>query len=257
MTGETISVVMSVWNGAAYLREAIDSILNQTYAPIELIVVDDGSTDQTNAIIREYSDRVRLITQDNRGQAAGLVAGIAAATGQYLAFQDADDTWAPNKLARQHAALADARLEAVFCLSEQFVSPELADEADVIKPRSTIMTGETASCMLIRRAAFDRIGNFDPSSKTTFIEWLGRAKQMALSYTVIDEVLHHRRLHLSNFGRLFPEERDKSLLTALRRQIVRSRTGRDGEDEPPFEWIEASRHIPPRSDHIGDAECMT
>lgn len=230
MTGETISVVMSVWNGAAYLKEAIDSILNQTYAPIELIVVDDGSTDQTNAIIREYGDRVRLITQSNKGQAAGVVAGIAIATGTYLAFQDADDTWALNKLELQHAALADARLEAVFCLSEQFVSPELPDAAE-IKPRHTIMVGEQASCMLIRRSAFDRIGNFDPSSKTTFIEWLGRAKQMALSYTVIQEALHRRRLHPANFGRLFPEARDKSLLAALRLQIVRSRTRREDEDD--------------------------
>lgn len=233
MTGETISVVMSVWNGAAYLREAIDSILNQTYAPVELIVVDDGSTDRTSAIIKEYGDRLRLITQDNSGQAAGLVAGIAVATGQYLAFQDADDIWSLHKLARQHAALADARLEAVFCLSEQFVSPELPD-ADAFQPRHAIMVGEQASCMLIRRPAFDRIGNFDPSSKTTFIEWLGRAKQMALRYTVIDEVLHHRRLHASNFGRLFPEVRDKSLLSALRQQIVRSRTRQGGEDDSPL-----------------------
>ncbi len=232
MTGETISVVMSVWNGAAYLAEAIDTILHQTYSPVELIVVDDGSIDQTNSIIRGYGERVRLITQDNKGQAAGIVAGIAAATGKYLAFQDADDTWALNKLALQYAALADARIEAVFCLSEQFVSPELPDASE-IKPRHTVMVGEQWSCMLIRRSAFDRIGNFDSSSKTAFIEWLGRAKQMRLSYTVIDEVLHHRRLHPANFGRLFPEARDKSLLAALRQQIVRSRTGRSQEDDPP------------------------
>lgn len=226
-----VSVVMSVWNGAAYVREAIDSILDQTYAPIELIVVDDGSTDRTNAIIREYGNRVRLITQANQGQAAGIVAGIAAASGQYLAFQDADDIWALDKLARQHAALADAQLEAVFCLSEQFVSPELPDAASVRK-RHTVMVGEQWSCMLIRRSAFDRIGNFDPSSKTAFVEWLGRAKQMALSYMVIDEVLHYRRLHPANFGRLFPEARNKSLLAALRQQIIRSRARRESEDLP-------------------------
>lgn len=231
MTAETISVVMSVWNGAAYLREAIDSILDQTYSPIELTVIDDGSTDQTNAIIREYGSRVRLITQSNSGQAAGLVAGIAAASGQYLAFQDADDTWAPNKLARQHAALADARLEAVFCLSEQFVSPELPGAASISK-RHTVMVGEQGACMLIRRSAFDRIGNFDQSSKTAFVEWLGRAKQMTLSYAVVDEVLHYRRLHPGNFGRLFPAARDQSLLAALRQQIVRSKSSREGEDDP-------------------------
>lgn len=232
MTSETISVVMSAWNGAAYIREAIDTILGQTYAPIELIVVDDGSTDQTNAILREYGDRLRLITQDNKGQSAGLVAGIAVATGQYLAFQDADDTWTLDKLARQYAALADPELDAVFCLSQQFVSPELPD-TDAFKVRQPIMAGEVWTCMLIRRTAFDRIGNFNSTSKTAFIEWLGRAKQMGFRYKMIDEALHHRRLHASNYGRLFPKERDKSLLAALRLHVVRSRTGRGGGDPSP------------------------
>jgi glycosyltransferase involved in cell wall biosynthesis len=232
MTGDTISVVMSAWNAAAYIREAVDTILNQTYAPIELIVVDDGSTDQTNAILRGYGDRLRLITQPNKGQAAGLTAGIAVATGRYLAFQDADDTWTLDKLARQHAALTDPGLEAVFCLSEQFVSPELTD-ADAFKPRQTILVGEIWACMLIRRSSFDRVGDFDPTLKTAFIDWLGRAKQMGLSYTVIEDALHRRRLHPANFGRLFPEARDKSLLAALRQQIVRSRTGNGGSDPSP------------------------
>ncbi|WP_315831167.1 glycosyltransferase family A protein [Bradyrhizobium prioriisuperbiae] len=232
MTRETTSVVMSVWNGGAYLKEAIDSILDQTYAPIELVVVDDGSTDQTNSIIRAYGDRVRLLTQDHSGQSVGLIAGIAVATGRYLAFLDGDDIWTPDKLARQHAAQADTRLEAVFCLSKQFVSPELADAAGEARPRKDVLVREFAGCMLIRRPAFDRIGNFDPLSKTAFVEWLGRAKHMALRYAVIEEVLHHRRLHASNFGKIFSEERDKSLLAALRLQIVRSRSGGRDEDDP-------------------------
>jgi glycosyltransferase involved in cell wall biosynthesis len=172
-----------------------------------------------------------LITQENRGQSAGFIAGIAVATGRYLAFLDGDDIWTPNKLTLQHAVLADARLEAVFCLSKQFVSPELVDAASQVGPRKTEQVGEFAGCMLIRRSAFDRIGNFDPLSRTAFVEWLGRAKQMTLRYAVIEEVLHHRRLHALNFGRVFPEARDKSLLAALRLQIVRSRRGHD-EDDP-------------------------
>src|SRR5882757_4985674 len=149
MTSETISVVMSVWNQSTYLKEAIDSILHQTYAPIELIVIDDGSTDQTNSVIKEYGDRVRLITQENRGQSAGFIAGITVATGRYLAFLDGDDIWTPNKLTLQHTVLANAPLEAVFCLSKQFVSPELVDAAGEFRPRNDEQVGESAGCMLI------------------------------------------------------------------------------------------------------------
>lgn len=225
MTKPLVSVVMSVWNGGRYLREALDSVLNQTYQPLEVIVVNDGSTDDTADILRGYGDRIRVITQTNQGQTAGLVAGLAVATGDYLAFHDADDLWVLHKTERQYMAMNDASLEAVFCLSEQFVSPEIIADREKFAPRSDpVMVGMALNCMLIRRSAFARVGNLDRHSKTPPIDWFGRARHVGLRYEMIREVLHRRRLHPTNFGRTHASVRDASLLAGLRAQIKRNRT---------------------------------
>ena len=105
-----VSVVMSVYNGARYLREAVDAVLAQTFSQCELIIVDDGSTDGTMEILCAYSDpRIRLIRNDrNLGAAGARNRAFAAARGEYIAIQDADDASVPERLAAQVAYL-DAR----------------------------------------------------------------------------------------------------------------------------------------------------
>jgi hypothetical protein len=98
----TISVVIAVYTGAETIRRAIDSVLAQTFAACELIVVDDGSTDETAAIVGQFGERVRLLRQGNAGVAAARNAGAAAARGDWLAFLDADDWYYPERL-RWHA----------------------------------------------------------------------------------------------------------------------------------------------------------
>src|SRR5262245_42249310 len=96
-----VSVVMPVYNGERHLREAIDSVLRQTHRNLELIVVDDGSTDGSAEIARAFGDQVRLIRQANVGSAVARNVGIASARGEFVAFIDADDGWVSNKLELQ------------------------------------------------------------------------------------------------------------------------------------------------------------
>jgi GT2 family glycosyltransferase len=98
----TISVIIAVYNGAATIRRAIGSVLAQSYAACELIVVDDGSTDETAAVVEQFGDRVVLLRQENAGVSAARNAGAAAARGDWLAFLDADDWYYPDRL-RWHA----------------------------------------------------------------------------------------------------------------------------------------------------------
>src|SRR5437763_447547 len=98
---KTVSVIIPAYNFARYVPEAIDSVLAQTYAPFEVIVVDDGSTDDTPKVLAAYGNRIRAIRQVNQGVAAARNTGLAAAGGEYVAFIDSDDTWEPRKLQLQ------------------------------------------------------------------------------------------------------------------------------------------------------------
>lgn len=107
-SGATVSVVIPAFNAASFLAEALESVFSQTRPPDEVVVVDDGSTDGTRQILSSYRDRVKAITQSNSGPARARNRGIAASTGRYIAFLDADDTWRPEKLALQMAMLLDS-----------------------------------------------------------------------------------------------------------------------------------------------------
>src|SRR5262249_23742907 len=93
-----VSVVIPSYNSAKYLRDAVDSVLKQTFRDFEVVVVDDGSTDDTQAVICRYVSSVRYIRQDNSGVADARNRGIEASRGHYIAFLDADDTWLKHKL---------------------------------------------------------------------------------------------------------------------------------------------------------------
>ena len=102
---ETVTVIIPVFNGEAWVRQAIDSARGQTVPPLEVIVVDDGSTDGTPAILAEYGTKIRAIRTTNEGVAAARNTGLRMAQGEFIAFLDADDVWHPRKLERQLRAM--------------------------------------------------------------------------------------------------------------------------------------------------------
>ena len=102
-----VSVVVPVYNAEKYIRSAIDSVLAQDYRPLEIVVVDDGSTDATLQVLSEYEDQIRIFSQPNKGSAAARNLGAKLAEGAYVAFIDADDYWFPGKLRAQVAALQE------------------------------------------------------------------------------------------------------------------------------------------------------
>ena len=205
MTSSTplVSVIMPVHNGERYLTEAVESVLAQSHTAVELIVVDDGSTDRSADIIRGFGPGVRYVFQGNAGQSAARNRGVQLARGPLLAFLDDDDYWSPGKLALQVAALAsDPSLEAVFGHVRQFLSPDLPPEAAArVRYHAEIMPGQVPGAMLIRREAFERIGAFDPGLRVgEFVNWYARAVDLGLRTVLLPDVLLHRRLHDDNEG---------------------------------------------------------
>jgi len=113
--GDLISVVMPCYNAAPYVREAINDVLGQTYRRVRLIVVDDGSTDNSADIVSEFGSRVTLIRQANAGSSAARNAGLRLAEGEYVAFLDADDRWDRCFLETMADALADGQADLAYC----------------------------------------------------------------------------------------------------------------------------------------------
>jgi glycosyltransferase involved in cell wall biosynthesis len=221
-----VSVIIAAYNAEAYIAEAIESVLGQTVPPDEVIVIDDGSTDDTSGILARFGDRIIALNQTNSGQAVAVNKGLAMAHGELIGFCDADDLWSPRKLELQLALLEHhGDVEAVFGKVQQFVSPDVAeDQRERLTPAVEIMPGELKQCMLIRRAALERAGPFDESLPATFfIAWLGRAKQGGLKSAHVDDIVVRRRLHLGNGGRTNTEAQNRETLLALRKAIKAQR----------------------------------
>lgn len=197
----TVSVVIAVFNGERFIREAIRSVLDQGHGALELIVVDDGSTDATAEAVAEFPG-VRAVHQENAGQAAALNHGIRLAEGDLFAFNDADDVWTPGRLALQLEALAaDPGLDAVYGHVEQFLEDDAPESVRVgLTPERRVMPSRLHSAMLVRREAFERMGPFRTEVPIgAVVDWAARAKD-ALSDRVLDEVVLRRRLHGANIG---------------------------------------------------------
>ncbi|MCJ7602583.1 MAG: glycosyltransferase [Desulfobulbaceae bacterium] len=164
-----ISVIIPTYNRREFLARAIDSVLNQSCRDFELIVVDDGSTDDTARCVAAYGEQVRSIHQENRGPAAARNTGIRAAEGELIAFLDSDDRFAPEKLAVQQAAM-DARPEYLISHTDEIWYRRgklLNQKKKHFRPHGFIF-GECLklcvvgmSTVMLRRELFERIGYFD------------------------------------------------------------------------------------------------
>ena len=200
-----VSYIIAVYNGQTYLAEAIDSILHQTVAPRELIVVNDGSTDGTADVCRQYGDRIRHVYQDNAGHSAARNHGVELARGEFVAFLDADDLIKPNKLERQLAQF-DQRPELAFChaFSENFWSPDIPEDQRTNTPmhqktHPLAPISDHISTWLARRELFETLGGF--KTGMTFGEdtdWFNRVGKSGAQVLQMKEVLAQRRLHAEN-----------------------------------------------------------
>lgn len=204
MSQPVVSCIVPVFNGERYLREALESILAQTYGALDVIVIDDGSTDATAAIARSYGARVRYIRQDNTGAPAARNHGLRAARGELIAFLDADDVWHPEKLARQMARFAaDPLLEASVTHLQNFWIEELADEAARLRdhPLAQPQPGYVTVTLLARRAVFERVGGFNTTLTVGDpMEWFARAIESGVRIELLPDTLVYRRMHRHNLS---------------------------------------------------------
>lgn len=201
-----VSIVMPVFNAAAYVKETIDSALEQTYRDIEIIAVDDGSSDGSLALLRSYEPRIKVLNQVNCGQGRARNRGVELSTGELLAFLDADDLWDPTKVERQVSVLTqhpDAL--AAYC-DHRIIDAKgkvTGPSGALAQPRTSgqllrnLILGNfiiSPSLMMMRRTAFEQVGGFDESLRQNddYDLWMRVAANGPILY-MLDTLVSYRR----------------------------------------------------------------
>ena len=226
-----VSCIIAVLNGEAYLQQAIDSLLAQTYPATEIIVVNDGSTDRTPDVVARYGNRLRLLNQENRGVSIARNRGVAMSTGSLLCFLDADDLLKPTKIALQIARFqADPQLQFCDCHTAYFWTPEMSQarrEADFryADPFWRMPLPGHISTWLFRRQVWERVGEFSAGKQyAEDVDWFSRGRDLGLPRLTLSDVLTLRRLHENNVTTRNPGEQVSDLANMLKAHLLRKRT---------------------------------
>ena len=203
-----VSVVIPAYNAAHYIASAIESALAQTTAPREIIVIDDGSTDDTRAIVERFGGDVRYVIQQNRGVSAARNNGIDQSRSKYVAFLDADDTWLPVKIERQIAALNAAQGRASYTAhlvvddrsKPLFVNRSerhLTSISDLLTKGNVV---GSPSSVLCERSLFAEVGKFDTAFSlcADWEMWIRIAT--VTEFVPVDEPLVKYRVHGDNMS---------------------------------------------------------
>jgi glycosyltransferase involved in cell wall biosynthesis len=225
MEAGLVTVVICVYNAGDYLLSAVTSILHQTYPHLEILIVDDGSTDGCMTSIAHLSDpRIRILTQPNRGKPAALNLALQSMRGEFYAVQDADDLSHPRRVELQVQCMRERpHLAAVFCgheliLRERRVAPRFCEKDEAACRREIDRMSMPAHdptamyrCSMVRDLRYDEdlpiVEGFD------YIMRVGETMPMR----VLGECLYSYRIHLATVTKRNPELRDRMLATALRK----------------------------------------
>ena len=210
-----VSIIIPVYNSAAYLGDALTSVLRQSYPAVEMIIIDDGSTDNTPAVVAAFQQGaataatnqrgrcIRYCYQPNAGPAAARNHGVAIAKGTLLAFLDADDWWHPEKLQRQIALLAQQPAlgyvvsHMAVCLEAATTWPHSLNQAHYQDNPICLLP----SALVVRRRSFEQVGPFDERYRySDDADWFLRAKDAAIPFAVAAEPLVYKRIHDHNLS---------------------------------------------------------
>jgi glycosyltransferase involved in cell wall biosynthesis len=260
MKGPLVSVIIPTYDRSSVIGRTIENVLQQTYSNLEVIVVDDGSTDDTHSVLNSYGERIQWIAQENAGPAAARNRGIAISHGEILTFQDSDDLWKPTKIERQVALLQRAGPSVPCCLcnttmnfavvTTSFESAPIApalgegiwtNAAEILATRCILFNQAVA----VRREALEKVGGFDESlwsledydlalklsieGPWTFIReplvvWCGGMANSLYQKTSVEQISlkeNHIKIHEGFLARLGDLEQFTELRKMIRREIKR------------------------------------
>ena len=195
-----VSVIIPVYNGEVFLAEAVESIRRQEYGPLEIIIVDDGSTDNTGKIAQDLKGDIRYFYQDNRGPGAARNKGLEMAMGDIIGFLDADDLWPAGKVELQLMLLADnTSAEIVLGRKQRMLLTGAVEGKPEFREYREPMVALSLGCCLFKKSVFDKVGYFD---ETLFHcddwDWFMRARELGVFMVTHPEVTLLCRRHEHN-----------------------------------------------------------
>lgn len=213
MGAERVSVVIAVRDQAAYIGEALESVLAQDVRPLDVVVVDDGSRDGSAEVAAGFPE-VRVFRQAPAGAGPARDRGVREATGALIAFQDADDRMPAGSLSVRLSKLAaEPGLELVYGLIREF-----SDRSVPLRPPAA---APIPGAILIRRAAFERSGGFGAGfAGADAVEWYSRVLDAGVTSAAVDAVVCERRVHAGQAARANPQD---AYLKAVRAALERRR----------------------------------
>ncbi len=231
---DLISCVIPAHDSAPVIGDAIASVLAQTYRPLELIIVDAGSTDGTRAVAADQAPEARLLCLDDISPPAARNAGIGAARGDYVAFLDADDTWTEDKLALQMEAFrARPDLDLTVTMVQNVWSDDLRREGERFEShrRGRPIPGYATTTLLARRSAFERFGLLrEDLWYTDSVEWFTRVREQGGAIELLPEVLLYRRVRREGLSRRHAKQSRAAFLDFLKVTMDRRRASTEGAD---------------------------
>ena len=225
---DLVSVIISAFNSEAYLAEAIESVLQQDWEPLELIVSDDGSSDSTLTVAGRFGSRLRIVEGSDEGLAATRNRGMAAAQGAYFLHLDADDLLLPGALHRLMAVFQQERLCGIAAGKfTSFVSPELpGNVASRFATSTEPQRGHLSGVAIIRAEVFARVGPLnDKYRPASDMQWWLRAREHAVDIQLIDDLVLYRRVHGNNSSLRDSESHRQAALGIARDALKRKRGG--------------------------------
>lgn len=223
-----VSCIVPVYDGERYVAETVESVLAQSHEPIEILVVDDGSTDGTVEALTRFGDAIRVIRQENRGPSVARNRGMEESRGAFISFLDADDLWIEEKTELQMARFRDRpTLELCSGHIRSFWIPELDHEREqyASHPYHQERPMLSPCTVLVRRTVFERLGGFDPSLRNgEDTDWFLRMMKAEIDYETVPRLLVHRRQHTTNLTRAVRPS-PEAMLVHLKRNLDRERKG--------------------------------
>ena len=208
-----VSVIIPTYNSGSYLKDAVESVLGQDYPNLEVIVIDDGSTDESLTLLAPYLNQVLIISSQNFGAASARNFGIMESSGEYLAFLDSDDKWVPNKISVQVKQMLEEELDLIYCAGQEFGATSGAGKihAPIFKgdcyqfykkypSRDIVVIGPSG--VVLKKSILHKSGIFDTKIPAPSEDWdFFRRYSRYAKFGYCTDVLVLRRIHENNISK--------------------------------------------------------